>query len=83
MFPRILKELRAPSRITKIATSRYKVISLLVDTENVNNPLYDNPTDFLIKAKNYGAPQARHRVILLGVRADVEGVPGTLVRREK
>ncbi|CAH7140846.1 DNA (cytosine-5-)-methyltransferase [Vibrio chagasii] len=82
MFPRILKDLRAPGRITKIATPRYKVFSLVVDTENVNNPSYDDPTDFLIKAENYGVPQARHRVILLGVRADVEGVPGTLTRRE-
>ncbi|PMG49625.1 DNA cytosine methyltransferase [Shewanella sp. 10N.286.52.B9] len=83
MFPRILKDLRAPGRITKIATPRYKVFSLVVDTENVNKPSYDDPTDFLIKAENYGVPQARHRVILLGVRTDVEGVPGTLVRREK
>ncbi|MDN3716163.1 DNA cytosine methyltransferase [Vibrio breoganii] len=82
MFPRILKDLRAPGRITKIATPRYKVFSLVVDTENVNNPSYDDPTDFLIKAENYGVPQARHRVILLGVRADVEGVPGTLARGE-
>ncbi|PTO99951.1 DNA (cytosine-5-)-methyltransferase [Vibrio splendidus] len=83
MFPRILKDLRAPGRITKIATPRYKVFSLVVDTENVNNPSYDDPTDFLIKAENYGVPQARHRVILLGVRADVEGVPGTLARGEE
>ncbi|MDH5880384.1 DNA cytosine methyltransferase [Vibrio sp. S/42/10] len=83
MFPRILKDLRAPGRITKIATPRYKVFSLVVDTENVNNPSYDDPTDFLIKAENYGVPQARHRVILLGVRADVEGVPGILARRER
>ncbi|WP_429750647.1 DNA cytosine methyltransferase [Vibrio minamisatsumaniensis] len=83
MFPRILKDLRAPGRITKIATPRYKVFSLVVDTENVNNPSYDDPTDFLIKAENYGVPQARHRVILLGVRADVVGVPGTLAPREE
>ncbi|ARD20697.1 DNA cytosine methyltransferase [Shewanella japonica] len=83
MFPRILKDLRSPGRITKIATPRYKVFSLVVGTENVNNPSYDDPTDFLIKAENYGVPQARHRVILLGVRADVEGVPRTLARRKR
>ena len=55
----------------------------MVNTENVNNPIYNDPADFLIKAENYGVPQARHRVILLGVRADVEGVPGTLALIEK
>lgn len=83
IFPRILKDLRAPGRITKIATPRYKVFSLVVDTENVNNPTYKDPTDFLIRAENYGVPQARHRVILLGVRADVEGIPATLNLREE
>lgn len=83
MFPRILKDLRAPGRITKIATPRYKVFSLVVDTENDNNPTYSDPSDFLIKAENYGVPQARHRVILLGVRADIIGVPGTLTAREE
>lgn len=28
------------------------------------------PTDYIIKAENYGIPQSRHRVILLGVRKD-------------
>ncbi|MGR5254339.1 DNA cytosine methyltransferase [Vibrio astriarenae] len=83
MFPRILKDLRAPGRITKIPTPRYRVFSLVVDTENVNNPIYDDPTDFLIKAENYGVPQARHRVILLGVRTDVEGTPEILTPREE
>lgn len=78
MFPRILKDLRAPGRVTKIATSRYKVFSLVVDAKERTNPTYKDGRDFLIKTENYGVPQARHRVILLGVRADVKGVPGTL-----
>ncbi|MEZ8727101.1 DNA cytosine methyltransferase [Vibrio cyclitrophicus] len=82
MFPNILRDLRAPGRITRIATPRYRVFSLVVDTEDINNPIYNDPTDFLIKAENYGVPQARHRVILLGVRTDLEGTPGTLTPRE-
>lgn len=31
-----------------------------------------NPSDFIIRAERYGVPQARHRVILLGVRSDVD-----------
>jgi DNA (cytosine-5)-methyltransferase 1 len=29
-------------------------------------------TDYLIKSENYGVPQKRHRVILLGLRSDIE-----------
>lgn len=83
MFPRILKDLRSPGRITKIATPRYKVFSLVVDAEDTNNPTYEDSRDFLIKAENYGVPQARHRVILLGVRADIVGVPSTLTPRDE
>jgi len=83
MFPRILKDLRSPGRITKIATPRYKVFSLIIDAEDTNNPNYEDSRDFLIKAENYGVPQARHRVILLGVRADIVGVPGTLTPRDE
>ncbi|WP_235531381.1 DNA cytosine methyltransferase [Phycicoccus sp. Soil748] len=36
-----------------------------------------DPSDFVIRAERYGVPQARHRVILLGVRSDV-GVPSML-----
>jgi DNA (cytosine-5)-methyltransferase 1 len=79
MFPRILKDLRAPGRVTKIATPRYKVFSLVVKAKDATNPVYDDPSDFLIKSENYGVPQARHRVILLGVRADIGGIPGTLI----
>jgi len=31
------------------------------------------PKDFIIRAEEYGVPQARHRVILLGVRSDIDG----------
>lgn len=47
---------------------RYRVLSL-------SNPLPDfsrpEPADFIVRAEDYGIPQARHRVILLGV---LEGV---------
>lgn len=78
IFPRILKDLRAPGRITKISTPGYKVFSLVAEAKDTKNPIYDQHSDFLIKAENYGIPQARHRVILLGVRDDIEGGPNTL-----
>lgn len=38
---------------------------------------------FVIKAEEYGIPQARHRVILLGVREGVTCKPTPLVERER
>ena len=37
-----------------------------------------NPTDFVIKTEEYGIPQARHRVIILGVRNDISARPEPL-----
>jgi DNA (cytosine-5)-methyltransferase 1 len=34
------------------------------------------PADFIVKAEEYGVPQARHRVIIVGVRKDVFGSAG-------
>ncbi|MGR3020608.1 DNA cytosine methyltransferase [Vibrio vulnificus] len=83
MFPRILKDLKAPGRVTKTASPRYKVFSLVVEAENPNDPTYEDSSDYLIRSEDYGVPQARHRVILLGVREDIERVPGTLIPREQ
>lgn len=46
---------------------QYEIRSLVVDDEPDNLA----PSDFIIKAEDYGVPQRRHRVILLGVRTDV------------
>lgn len=46
-------------------------------------PLY-KPKDFLIKCEDFGIPQARHRVILLGVRKGIgEDMPGLLEKTER
>ena len=44
--------------------------------------LADNPSDFLVQAEDYGVPQRRHRIVIVGVRRDVarrcwdaEGIP--------
>lgn len=43
----------------------YSIRSLVVPDEE------PRPADFVIRSENYGVPQRRHRVILLGVREDV------------
>ena len=80
MFPSILEDLRNPERATNITCPTYKIYSLVVDAEDPSEPIYQDSKDFLIKSEEYGVPQARHRVILLGVRDDIERIPSTLVR---
>lgn len=37
------------------------------------------PRDFIVKTEEYGVPQTRHRVILLGIRADLDLKPEQLL----
>jgi len=83
MFPQILKDLRKPGRVTKLPNvPNYKIYSLVVDAENKINPQYKDSADFLIRSEHYGIPQARHRVILIGVRDDINIVPETIKRTD-
>ena len=79
MFPQILKDLNNPGVVTKVKNvPNYRVYSLVSSPEDPLNPDYPDSRDYLIRSEQYGIPQARHRVILLGVRQDIEQVPETL-----
>jgi DNA (cytosine-5)-methyltransferase 1 len=60
----------------------YRIYSLVSKPRNdkfdFDNKLNFKHSDFIIKAENFGIPQARHRVILLGIRKDISVVPGIL-----
>lgn len=62
IFQHILQDLSAPAE-----NLSYRVRSFVVpdDADKLD------PHDFIIKAEDYGLPQARHRVILFGIRSDV------------
>lgn len=78
MFHRILEDLRNPGvalaregrSVRRGSTGGYRIYSL------VQNQMFENGDleGSVIQAEEYGVPQARHRVILLGVRDDVRGV---------
>ena len=57
---------------------KYRLFSLTNDdTDNLH------VTDFIVHMENYGIPQARHRVIILGVREDLDEIkPEILKPRE-
>jgi DNA (cytosine-5)-methyltransferase 1 len=39
--------------------------------------------DFIIRSENFGVPQARHRLIILGIRSDIRAQPDLLDPQEK
>lgn len=79
VFPQILNDLRDPSNAAieygweDVLDVKYRVVSFVTGEE----PGIGDERDFLIQAEDYGIPQARHRVILLGIREDVyESIAG-------
>lgn len=71
MFPRILRDLANPGRAAgRRARPRYTIHALTSSTafEDGDDIASIDPRKFLIRAEQYGVPQARHRVILLGIR---------------
>lgn len=81
IFHTILRDLSDPNvAFGQAAGKGYKIHSLVVPTvfERGMNPDDIDVHDFIIKAENYGIPQARHRVILIGVREDIAVVPDLL-----
>ncbi len=74
IFNQIVEDLQNPGPFFNSREGyKYKIFSFsntIGDRlNNATDEIY--PTDFIVKAENYGIPQARHRVILLGVREDL------------
>lgn len=53
--------------------SRYRLVALTPRNEPLNPLLADRPVarDFVVRAEEFGIPQARHRVIIVGIREDI------------
>ena len=74
IFPKILKDLKNPHVSAQEygwespSSHTYHIASFVTGTE----PQTD--AEYLIKSENYGIPQTRHRVILLGIRDDLWGI---------
>lgn len=75
IFPKILKDLAEPDRAVGQPDSglRYRIYSLVTDEvfESGTPDETINPSNYIIRAEEYGIPQSRHRVILLGVSNDL------------
>lgn len=93
IFQKILADLKDPVNACiaeKIVADEnqphinYRIYSLTTEAINFDdngNPIF-RPIDYLIKSEDYGVPQRRHRVILLGVREDF-GAPQNILQRQE
>lgn len=72
IFPQILKDLSDPANVFPGGGRSYNYRIYSLTAPATGNPSEQDPADFLIKSELYGIPQARHRVILLGIRDDLD-----------
>lgn len=84
VFDKIVNDLQKPSRATGIKSKySYRIHSLVTDSICLKDGSTDfDPHDFVIKCEDYGIPQSRHRVILLGIRNDIETTPDILLKKK-
>jgi DNA (cytosine-5)-methyltransferase 1 len=84
MFQRICKDLSNPAAAdtgpAKRKTLGYRLVSVVNPTGNLLGEV--EPEDFVVKAEEFGIPQARHRIIILGIRSDIETMPKALIKSE-
>ncbi|GAB4403931.1 MAG: DNA cytosine methyltransferase [Anaerolineales bacterium] len=84
-FQLIIDDLKKPLGVNRKSSNQplsYKLFSIVREyAENLDEP---QPGDFVVRSENYGIPQARHRVIILGIRSDVyKSSPRILKKTEK
>lgn len=83
IFHSILNDLSDPNKaLNKEDGVGYNIFSLSLPTvfKRGMSPNDINVHDFIVRTEEYGIPQARHRVILLGVREDLNLPPPCLVK---
>lgn len=77
----IISDLKKPSTVfPDYGDTEYRIFSVVKNVEpDLLGEFQLKPEDFIVECEKYGIPQARHRVIFIGVRADIKGiVPRTL-----
>lgn len=78
IFETIREDLRRPDIAAgKGLPVEYVLLPLPRSSDLLDDP---SPDDFIVKAEEHGVPQARHRVIILGIRKDVYDRAGTISR---
>ncbi|MDB9891499.1 DNA cytosine methyltransferase [Alphaproteobacteria bacterium] len=85
VFSNICHGLRNPFEATSVETFRgerpkgYRLFSLkMVEASLITAEEIESPDECILHSENYGVPQARHRIIIVGVRSDSEFIPEKL-----
>ena len=84
MIDAILQDLSSPKiKSSDLAAANYRIFSLVDNGQEdvcLHSGHHKDAKDYLVKSEEYGIPQARHRVILVGVREDIKATPAKLKR---
>jgi DNA (cytosine-5)-methyltransferase 1 len=80
-FNLILADLKYPSSAIygKSSLLSYKLFS--VSHKSPANSEDIKPENFVVRSEEYGIPQARHRIIILGIRSDIYKSPPETLRK--
>ena len=80
-FDRILADLRNPAKaMPEVAAGdvKYRLVSLTTSQVDLGGEV--EPKDFVVRTEDHGVPQARHRIIIVGIRTDLNTKPALLKR---
>lgn len=77
VITRIVSDLSSPTSALRSGSNglRYKLYSL---SEGEKQGVEVEPKLFLVRAEQYGVPQARHRIFIVGIRDDIKVRPARL-----
>lgn len=87
VFVRILRDLECPLKAEPSTRGEnddrlhYKLFSLVGKQGDPLGPFA--PKDFVVRMEEYGIPQTRHRIIIIGVRSDLYRTPRDLVTTDR
>jgi len=79
---KIIQDLKRPDGDRGFSYNLFPFVRGARKSEIFNGEAKFNASDFIIRSEDYGVPQARHRVIILGVRSDIKVEPEALSRQE-
>lgn len=84
IFERILDDLKNPTTalpwLPHLAPVGYLLYPLSTESGDLLRDF--QPEDFVLRAEEHGVPQARHRIIIVGVRTDIRRGPGVLAKAD-